>query len=42
MEEDKEVQAIKLKETLKEIEEWRKFGPIGKLYNIVIDIQSST
>jgi hypothetical protein len=41
LEEDKEIQAIKLKETLKEIEEWRKFGPIGKLYNIVVDIQSS-
>ncbi len=30
-----------LKQTLKEIEEWRKFGPIGKLHNIVVDIQSS-
>jgi hypothetical protein len=31
----------KLKQTLKEIEDWRMFGPIGKLHNIVVDIQSS-
>lgn len=41
LEEDNEAQPTKLKETLKEIEEWRKFGPIGKLHNIVVDIQSS-
>lgn len=41
MEEDKEVQSTKLRETLKEIEDWRKHGPIGKLHNIVVDIQSS-
>jgi hypothetical protein len=40
LEKDKEAQPTKLKETLKEIEEWRKFGPIGKLHNIVVDIQS--
>jgi hypothetical protein len=30
-----------LKESLFEIEQWRKFGPIGKLHNIIVDIQSS-
>jgi hypothetical protein len=30
-----------LRQSLQEIEEWRKFGPIGKLHNIVVDIQSS-
>jgi hypothetical protein len=39
LEEDEE--PVKLKQTLKEIEAWRKFGPIGKLHNIVVDIQSS-
>jgi hypothetical protein len=39
LEEDEE--PAKLKQTLKEIEAWRKFGPIGKLHNIVVDIQSS-
>jgi hypothetical protein len=28
-------------QTLEDIEEWRKYGPIGKLHNIVVDIQSS-
>jgi hypothetical protein len=32
---------VKLKQTLKEIEEWRKHRPIGKLHNIVVDIQGS-
>jgi hypothetical protein len=39
LEEDEE--PGKLKQTLKEIDQWRKFGPIGKLHNIVVDIQSS-
>jgi hypothetical protein len=30
-----------LKESLFEIKQWRKFGPIGKLHNIVVEIQSS-
>jgi hypothetical protein len=30
-----------LNQTLKDIEQWRKYGPIGKLYNIIVDIQSS-
>jgi hypothetical protein len=30
-----------LKQSLKDIETWRKFKPIKKLYNIVVDIQSS-
>jgi hypothetical protein len=41
LEEDIEVKPAKLRETLKEVEEWRKFGPIGKLHNIVVNIQSS-
>jgi len=36
-----EVRPTKLRETLKEIKEWRKYGLIGKLHNIVVDIQSS-
>jgi len=40
LEEDEE-HLNQLKQTLKDIEEWRKFGPIGKLHNIVVDIQSS-
>jgi len=31
-----------LKATLKEIEEWRKKGPLGKLHNFVVFIQRST
>jgi len=31
-----------LKATLKEIEEWKKKGPLGKLYNFVVFIQRST
>lgn len=38
LEEDMEVRPAKLKETLKEIEEWRKYSFIGKFYNIVVDI----
>ena len=30
-----------LQEDLKEIQEWRKKGPLGKLHNIVVNIQSS-
>jgi len=41
LEEDMEVRPTKLRETLKEIKEWRKYGLIGKLHNIVVDIQSS-
>jgi hypothetical protein len=39
---EEEEEPGKLKQTLKEIDQWRKFGPIGKLYNIIINIQSST
>jgi len=38
---EEEEEPGKLKQTLKEIDQWRKFGPIGKLHNIVVDIQSS-
>lgn len=31
----------RLKQSLKDIEEWRKFGPIGMLHNIIVNIQSS-
>jgi hypothetical protein len=40
LEEDEE-HPNQLKQTLKDIEHWRKFGPIGKLHNIIVDIQSS-
>lgn len=30
-----------LKQSLQEIKEWRSIGPIGKLHNIIVDIQSS-
>jgi hypothetical protein len=40
LEEDKE-HLNQLKQTLKDIKEWRKFGLIRKLHNIVVDIQSS-
>ena len=39
-EEDDDVPG-QLKQSLKDIKKWRKFGPIGKLHNIVVDIQSS-
>jgi hypothetical protein len=40
LEEDDDVPG-QLKQSLKDIKKWRKFGPIGKLHNIVVDIQSS-
>jgi hypothetical protein len=30
-----------LTETLQDIQEWRKFGPLGMLHNIVVNIQGS-
>jgi hypothetical protein len=41
LEEDDDI-PNQLKQSLKDIEKWRKFSPIRKLYNIVVDIQSST
>jgi hypothetical protein len=35
---EEEEEPGKLKQTLKEINQWRKYGPISKLYNIVVDI----
>jgi hypothetical protein len=32
---------ITLRQSMREIEQWRKLGPIGKLHNIIVDIQSS-
>ncbi|OXV05306.1 hypothetical protein Egran_06926, partial [Elaphomyces granulatus] len=40
LEEDDDVPG-QLKQSLKDIKKWGKFGPIGKLHNIVVDIQSS-
>jgi hypothetical protein len=39
--EDDEEQPPQLRQTLKDIKQWRKYRPIGKLHNIVVDIQSS-
>ena len=37
----KQMTQVQLKQSLAEVEEWRKFGPIGCLHNIIVDIQSS-
>jgi hAT family C-terminal dimerisation region len=38
---EKDEDATLLKPSIDEIQQWRKYGPIGKLHNIVVDIQSS-
>ena len=38
----KQITQVQLKQSLAEIEEWRKCGPIGCLHNIIVDIQSSS
>ncbi len=40
IEEDKEADVMKV--TLKEIDEWRKKGPLGKLHNFVVWLAQST